>query len=130
MVNTETALAPAPAFLVFAAGSLRAALTQVAQDYRAGTGQAVELIFGAAGLMRERIEKGEPAQMFASADTDHHQRLATSGAWQQPTVFVRNSMCALNAAHIDATPDKLLKTMLLPDVRIGTSTPKSDPSGD
>jgi ABC-type molybdate transport system substrate-binding protein len=130
ITDTETALAPVPTFQVYAAGSLRAALSQVAQDYQARSGQAVELSFGASGLMRERIEKGEPAQVFASADTEHPQRLATSGAWQQPTVFVRNSMCALTAAHIDATPDTLLKTMLRPQVRVGTSTPKSDPSGD
>ena len=64
------------------------------------------------------------------ADTEHPQRLATGGGWQQPTVFVRNSMCALTAAHINTTPETLLKTMLLPQVRVGTSTPKSDPSGD
>ena len=130
MANAETALAPTPAFAVYAAGSLRTAITQVAQDYQARTGQAVELSFGASGLMRERIEKGEPAQVFASADTEHPTRLAAGGSWQQPRVFVRNSLCALTAAHIDSTPDTLLKTMLLPQVRVGTSTPKSDPAGD
>ena len=109
---------------------MREALTQVAQDYQARTGQAVELSFGASGLMRERIEKGEPAQVFASADTEHPTRLAAGGSWQEPRVFVRNSLCALTAAHIDSTPDTLLKTMLLPQVRVGTSTPKSDPAGD
>jgi molybdenum ABC transporter molybdate-binding protein len=118
------------AFPVYAAGSLRAALTQVAQDYQAHTGQAVELSFGASGLLRERIEKGEPAQIFASADIEQPQRLAASGAWQQPTVFVRNSLCALTASHIEATPDTLLQTLLQPQVRLGTSTPKSDPAGD
>jgi molybdenum ABC transporter molybdate-binding protein len=121
---------PAPALKVYAAGSLRAALSQVAQDYQARTGQAVELSFGASGLMRERIEKGEPAHVFASADTEHPQRLAQSGAWQEPTVFVRNSLCALTAAHIDTTPDALLQTLLQPQVRVGTSSPKSDPAGD
>jgi molybdate transport system substrate-binding protein len=68
--------------------------------------------------------------VFASADTDHPQRLAAQGGWQTPKVFTRNSLCALTAAHIDATPATLLATLLQPGVRVGTSTPKADPSGD
>lgn len=69
-------------------------------------------------------------QAFASADTDHPQRLARHGGWQAPTVFVRNTLCALTSDKVNATPDTLLATLLLPTVRLGTSTPKSDPSGD
>ena len=49
---------------VYAAGSLREALTNIAQDYEARTGQKVALTFGASGLLRGRIEQGEPAQVF------------------------------------------------------------------
>jgi molybdenum ABC transporter molybdate-binding protein len=115
---------------VYAAGSLREAFTAIAADYEARTGQKVGLSFGASGLLRERIEQGEGAQVFASADTDHPQRLAASGGWQVPQVFTRNSLCALTAAHIEVTPSTLLATMLRADVRLGTSTPKADPSGD
>lgn len=115
---------------VYAAGSLREAFTAIAADYEARTGQKVVLSFGASGLLRERIEKGEGAQVFASADTDHPQRLAARGGWQAPQVFTRNSLCALTAAHVEATPSTLLATMLRADVRVGTSTPRADPSGD
>ena len=118
------------ALQVYAAGSLRGALTVIAKDFEARTGQKVALTFGASGLLRERIEKGEDAQVFASADTDHPQRLARQGGWQAPTVFVRNTLCALTSDKIRATPDTLLHTLLMPTVRVGTSTPKSDPSGD
>lgn len=121
---------PEPALQVYAAGSLRAALTAIAKDYEASTGQKLILTFGASGLLRERIEKGEDAQVFASADTDHPQRLARQGGWQAPTVFVRNTLCALTSDKISATPDTLLSLLLMPTVRVGTSTPKSDPSGD
>jgi ABC-type molybdate transport system substrate-binding protein len=130
MANTDTTPASAPGLSVYAAGSLREALSRVAADYQARTGQAVALNFGASGLLRERIEKGEPAEVFASADTEQPQRLAQSGAWQVPSVFVRNSLCALSAAHIQTTPDTLLQTLLQPQVRVGTSTPTSDPAGD
>lgn len=118
------------ALQVYAAGSLRGALTEIAKDFEVRTGQRVELTFGASGLLRERIEKGEDAQVFASADTEHPLRLARQGGWQAPTVFVRNTLCALTSEKISATPDTLLATLLMPAVRVGTSTPKSDPSGD
>lgn len=119
-----------PAVQVYAAGSLRGAVTAIAKDFEAKTGKKVALTFGASGLLRERIEKGETAQVFASADTDHPQRLARQGGWLAPQVFVRNSLCVLTSDQINATPATVLATLLKPDVRVGTSTPKSDPSGD
>jgi ABC-type molybdate transport system substrate-binding protein len=115
---------------VYAAGSLREALTRIASDYQDRTGQKLALTFGASGLLRERIEKGEPASVFASADTAHPQRLADAGNWLTPVVFVRNSMCALTSEKVVSEPSTLLSVMLKPEVRLGTSTPKSDPSGD
>ncbi len=122
--------APGAAVQVYAAGSLREALTAIAADHTARTRQKVALTFGASGLLRERIEKGEPAQVFASADTDHPQRLATQGGWQTPVVFTRNALCALTSDKIAATPATLLATLLQPAVRVGISTPKADPAGD
>ena len=115
---------------VYAAGSLREVFTEIARDHEARTGQKIALTFGASGLLRERIEKGEGAQVFASADTQHPQRLAAGGAWAPPTVFVRNSLCALTQAGVNATPQNLLETLLNPALKLGTSTPKADPSGD
>lgn len=124
---TDSADAPLP---VFAAGSLREALTEIAQAHEARTGQRVSLSFGASGLLRERIEKGEAAMVFASANTEHPQRLADSGAWAPHQVFVRNSLCALTSNGVSTTPQTLLATLLDPATRVGTSTPTADPSGD
>jgi len=115
---------------VYAAGSLRDALTEIARDHEARTGQKVVLTFAASGLLRERIEQGAPAQVFASADTKHPQRLANQGQWQAPAVFTRNTLCALAQGTVAVTPDTLLSTMLQPQVRLGISTPKADPAGD
>ena len=115
---------------VYAAGSLRDALTEIAQDHEARTGQKVVLTFAASGLLRERIEQGAPAQVFASADTKHPQRLANQGQWQAPVVFTRNTLCALAQGAVAVTPETLLSTMLQPQVRLGISTPKADPAGD
>ena len=115
---------------VYAAGSLRDALTEIARDHEARTGQKVVLTFAASGLLRERIEQGAPAQVFASADTKHPQRLANQGQWQAPVVFTRNTLCALAQGAVAVTSDTLLGTMLQPQVRLGISTPKVDPAGD
>ena len=127
---TKAPVADAAPVQVYAAGSLREAFTEIARDHEARTGQKLALTFGASGLLRERIENGEPAQVFASADTDHPQRLAARGGWQAPVVFTRNALCAITSEQISATPDTLLATLLRRDVRVGTSTPKADPSGD
>jgi ABC-type molybdate transport system substrate-binding protein len=45
-------------------------------------------------------------------------------------MFTRNRLCALAGPRFSATPDTLFDRMLDPEVKLGTSTPKADPSGD
>lgn len=113
-----------------AAGSLRDVLTEVADRFEQDSGLKVARNFGPSGLLRERIEKGEPADLFASADTSHPARLAKGGSWTEPVVFTRNMLCALAQPAVDVATDTLLDRMLDPALRLGTSTPKADPSGD
>jgi len=115
---------------LYAAGSLRAALTEVGNAFRAKTGVPVAATFGASGLLRERIEKGEPAQVFASADMGHPRKLAEAGRAGPVALFTRNRLCALAAPQVKVAPESLLERMLDPAVKLGTSTPKADPSGD
>ncbi|WP_108261751.1 substrate-binding domain-containing protein [Mangrovicoccus ximenensis] len=73
-------LAAAPALAdevaLFAAGSLKAALSDVAEDFAETYGTPVAASFGPSGLMRERIEAGGGAHVFASANMRHPQVLA------------------------------------------------------
>ncbi|CAN5414180.1 molybdate ABC transporter substrate-binding protein [soil metagenome] len=128
--QAQAPVAAQPPVHVFAAGSLREVFTEVAAAYEARSGGKVALTFGASGLLRERIDKGERPDVFASADTVHPQRLANGAQWKAPVVFTHNGLCALTSAAINATPDTVLDTLLRPNVRVGTSTPKSDPAGD
>lgn len=116
--------------VVYAAGSLRDALGEVARDHESRTGQKLSLSFGPSGLLRERIEKGEAAQVFASANTQHPKRLSDAGGWEPPRVFVRNGLCALTQPGVRTSTTELLETLLRPEIRIGMSTPRADPSGD
>jgi molybdate transport system substrate-binding protein len=118
------------ALRVYAAGSLNAAITDMAMAFTAAGGPPVSTVFGPSGLLRERIEKGEPAAVFASADIDHARTLARSGRSGPAIVFARNRLCALVAPGLSVAPVSLLDLMLDPNIRLGTSTPKADPSGD
>ncbi|MBL0143701.1 MAG: molybdate ABC transporter substrate-binding protein [Betaproteobacteria bacterium] len=116
---------------VFAAGSLKAALTEAAAAFgkRAG-GARVDFTFGPSGLLKERLEKGEASDVFASANMAHPKALADAGKAGPVRAFARNTLCALAGASVRMTPDTLLETLLDPKVKVGISTPKADPSGD
>jgi len=115
---------------VHAAGSLRAVLTEIGASYKAKTGTEVQLTFGASGLLKDRIEKGEGTDVFASANTEHPEALAKTGVAGAVRVFTRNELCALVSSKVSVTSDSLVKSMLDPAIKLGTSTPKADPSGD
>jgi molybdate transport system substrate-binding protein len=118
---------------LYAAGSLKAALSEAVQAFEGqNSGKVrIETTFGASGLLRERIEKEKGAHVFASADVGHPSKLADAGlADGKVAVFARNELCALAKGDLKLIPATLLDTMLDPAVRVGTSTPKADPSGD
>jgi molybdenum ABC transporter molybdate-binding protein len=115
--------------LLHAAGSLRAALTEVSEAFAAG-GAWVEAKYGPSGTLRDEIAAGGRAQVFASANMEHPQSLATAGKSSPIVLFARNRLCGLVRPGLSVTPETLLDTMLRGDVKLGTSTPKADPSGD
>jgi len=115
---------------LYAAGSLRVALSEIAAAFEKQDKTPVKSEFGASGLLRRRIEDGDPAEVFASADLGHPQALNSSNRSGLVVVFARNRLCALASAKTKVTTDTLLGVILDPDVRLGTSTPRNDPSGD
>ncbi|SMF23706.1 ABC-type molybdate transport system, substrate-binding protein [Tistlia consotensis] len=123
-----------PAVSLWAAGSLTAAFAEVAAAFTAQHGTPVRTTFGPSGLLRARIEGGEAADLFASADLGHPEALAAAGRGAPPTVFARNALCLLCRPGV-APPrlpgaDGLIELLLDPALRLGTSTPGADPSGD
>lgn len=120
----------ADSLALYAAGSLKAALSDVAASYEKAYQTKVITKFGPSGLLRKAIEAGENPDVFASANMAHPEKLALSG-WGSPIVlFARNQLCALAQPHVEVTTDNLLDTLLDKNVKVGTSTPKADPSGD
>jgi molybdenum ABC transporter molybdate-binding protein len=115
---------------LYAAGSLRAALSDVSQAFTASHGVTVRETYGPSGLLRERIENGEVAQVFASANMEHPQTLAEANVGGPVVLFARNRLCALAQPGLTLSTENFLDVLLDEKIRLGTSTPKADPSGD
>ena len=116
--------------LLHAAGSLRGALTEVSQEFEKSSHLKVQAKFGASGLLKDEIAGGARAEVFASANMEHPQALAKANRSGPVVLFARNRLCALVRPGLAVTRDTLLERILDPQVKLGTSTPKADPSGD
>lgn len=116
--------------VLYGVGSLREVMTQIAADYQTMRGIRVRTDFGPSGLMRERIERGEQVDVFASADLGHPLTLQRAGRATVVAMFTRNTLCAVALPHVGLTPANLLDRLLDSGVKLGTSTPKADPAGD
>lgn len=125
MSRNKTTPSAADPVRLLAAGSLRAALTEIA----AASGLEVAMEFGPSGLLRARIEAGEAADLFASANLEHPQRLADRRGGEV-RLFARNRLCALVQPGLEIPEADFLEALLREDLRIGISTPVADPSGD
>ncbi|MEO6185612.1 MAG: substrate-binding domain-containing protein [Steroidobacteraceae bacterium] len=116
---------------VFAAGSLRGVVGDLAAVAAPALNVEVKASFGGSGLMRERIEKGDRPDLLLSADLGSPRRLESQGLTVLPaTAFARNRMCVVSRRNAGLTPANLIDRLLLPTLRVKTSTPVADPSGD
>jgi molybdate transport system substrate-binding protein len=116
--------------IVPAAGSLRNAFVDVVSEFERRSGIEVRLEHGPAGLLREKIEQGGPFDVFASANMDHPEGLAALGLAGPVLCFAQNSLCVIARRRLGIREENLIDILADPTVKIGTSTPKADPSGD
>ena len=130
MAATATYSSAQQAVLLYAAGSLRAALSEVANSFETAHGVKIEAKFGPSGLLRDEIAGGAKAEVFASANMAHPESLAKANRSGAAQMFARNRLCALVRPGLGVTRYTLLDHLLDPSVKVGTSTPKADPAGD
>jgi molybdenum ABC transporter molybdate-binding protein len=115
---------------LYSAGSLKGPWLEVIQAFDAATGIKVRPRFGPSGVLKDAIVKGAKADVFSSANMEHPQALAAAGLSGPVVLFARNRLCAIARPGLDVDQSTLLDRMLDPAVKLATSTPKADPSGD
>ena len=115
---------------VLAAGSLREVLGEIDHQYRNATGVEILADFGPSGVLRDEIEKGRRADLFASADMGHPLALLQEGRATRVAMFTRNRLCGIAVPRIGLTTANFVDRLLDPAVKLGSSTPKADPAGD
>src|SRR5262245_12255004 len=94
---------------VLAAGSLREVVGKIGERYQQATGTEVAARFGPSGILRERIEEGEKADLFASADMGHPLKLLAEGRATRVDMFTRNALCAFALPTVNLTSANFLE---------------------
>ncbi|WP_445628651.1 substrate-binding domain-containing protein [Nostoc sp. DSM 114167] len=113
--------------VLFGAGSLRAGLSEVADDFTKENGIPVETSFNHSDIQRDRIiQGGEKPDIFASADTDKPLEVYEKGLGGPVVKFASNRLVAVTRADSSLTSSNFLEQ--LPNLRIGTP-PDTDPLG-
>lgn len=97
---------------IYAAGSLTAAFTDMVKAFPAAEGGVATPVFGPSGVLREKIEHGDPVDLFASADMEQPRAIASSRSGSAVVMFTRNRLCALGRANVGLTSDNLLEKLL------------------
>ena len=116
---------------IYSAGSLRGVVNDLATQVAPALNIEVKATFGGSGLLRERIEKGEKPDLFMSADLGSPRKLEAQGRTVVPAIAIaHNRMCVLSRRSAHVTAANLIDRLLAKNIRVKTSTPIADPSGD
>jgi molybdate transport system substrate-binding protein len=116
---------------VAAAISLKEALTRVADQYKADTGQRVEFTFGSSGQLASQILNGAPVDLFISAANKQVDDLAKAGVVDDATRIVTavNSLVLIVPPESKSPPDSIKMLADAKTTRIAIGDPKSVPAG-
>ena len=119
---------------IYAAASLRDALDELAREYeRQGRGKAA-ISYAGSPMLARQIEKGAPADIFISADTDWMDHLAKLGRIRIETrvSLLSNRLVLIASAGSQATlriGPRFPLAELLGDRRLAMADPDSVPAG-
>jgi molybdate transport system substrate-binding protein len=95
---------------VAAAANLNFALTEIANQFNADNGTAVEVVFGASGTLARQIQDGAPFELFLAADEEFPNQLTRAGltrdagvvyATGQLVIFAPNGSPLTVDAHLN-----------------------------
>ncbi|GAN69320.1 substrate-binding domain-containing protein [Acetobacter orleanensis] len=115
---------------IFAAGSLRGALDDIATEFTRQTTIKTHITYGPAGQLSRSLAAGQQTDIFLSANELYPLQLEKAGLADKPFAFIGNSICVLAPQSLGLTEETLLPFLLKPTTIIGISTPGIDPGGD
>jgi molybdenum ABC transporter molybdate-binding protein len=130
MISLATTPALAADLTLYAAGSLRNAMTDLIAEFSDETGIRINPSFGPSGTWRTRIEGGDVPDIFASANLEHPQALQQQGILKRTVVFATNRLCIITAPGTKIDTHAVLQGLLDPTIRVAVATPVADPAGD
>lgn len=114
--------AQAETIRVFAAASLNHAFMEIGAAYeKAHPGDRVEFSFGGSQLLRAQIERGAPADLFASADREYLQALFEKQLVSVPRTFAHNRLVAV--APMRSARVRRLQDLARPGVKVVVAGP-------
>jgi molybdate transport system substrate-binding protein len=112
---------------IFCAGSLAPAMQALIAAYG---GPAPELVRGPAGLLGQRIEAGERAEVFLSASPSAPRRLSRLASYAAPVLLCHNRLAIIARPGLAFDEAGMLDRLLDPGLTLVSSTPGADPGGD
>ena len=114
---------------IFSAGSFRYALADLMANLDT-LGMQISTEFGPAGILRERIEQGETCDIFISANTAHIKTLSQYLQIVEQKTIAHNQLALTLRNLPEYQAYSSVEILLNKRLKIGSSTPIFDPSGD
>lgn len=116
--------------VLLSAGSLQEAMKELGGLFQKEGKADVAAYFGPSGKLRSEIEAGRKFDVFASASAEHTDALFAKKLLSESFVFAYNDLCVVARPELGLTGENLVDVLKKSAVRLGTSTPSSDPMGD
>jgi len=126
-----TSAACAETITVAVAISLKDALSKLAAQYQAATGERVEFTFGSSGQLATQIANGAPIDLFISAASKQVDDLAKAGVIDDKTrrVIAGNALVLIVPPDSKSPPESLKALVRGEVTRIAVGEPRSVPAG-
>lgn len=119
-----------PPVQIASAGSAQAVIRQIAEAFCTAHDCRFALRHGPAGLLAQQILDGVPTDIYISASSSGPERLRQAGLFGAHRVIARNRMVLVARPGLSFADDDPLSWLAVPGLKLATSTPGADPSGD
>ena len=115
---------------IFSAGSFRHVMQELIQLFKCENSMDINAVLAPAGLLRQRIERGEHCDIFISANLQNIIQLSASQCIYKQQILAFNRLMLTTRDEAQYKDRETLDMLLDPNLRLATSTPIADPGGD